>query len=136
MYEAAMLVGIGAAAALGGFLIGDRITRAEPYVPAHKRTEKDVKKTEKKLDKHFSVINIESDVDHIVNDMDPEQEHPFGEPAHNAVDKFEYEASVVEPKPSSKSKPQRCAVCNVLAKRVPYTDDKYYCKKHHPGLQE
>ena len=129
MLEAVLLVGIGAGAALGGFIIGDRMTRAEPYVPAHKRTDEDKQKTKERIDKHFSVINIETEEDHIVKDMDPEQERPLGVPAEDRADRFKYEASVVEPR----FELPRCVVCNVLAKRTPNSDGKYYCKKHLPG---
>lgn len=146
MYEAIVLVGLGAGAALGGCVVGYKVLTATPYVPAAKRTEKDIIKTEEKLNKHFSVINITEEEEHILQDMDPivQDERPFGEPLENQNDTYEFEASVCEstvkkelPDSQYRTKPNffLCAEkgCSYRAKSNPAKNGKHYCKNHGPG---
>ena len=140
MYETIALVGIGAGAAVGGFFAAlklmDGMEHRTPYVPVHKRTEKDVKKTEERFSNHVSVINIETEDDHIVNDMDPivPVERPFGEPVENSSDVYEFEASVCETKtPTQKFYVCDNPQCRFRASNTPAKDGKHYCKNHTPG---
>ena len=132
MIEAALLVGIGAAAALGGFGLGIVYLKTEPYVPAHKRvetprTEVDVKRTEKQLAKHFSVINIEEDE---AFDKMMEEHEPV------VVEEETIGYGVSEPEQSYKTI-QNFFICDekgcsYRAKSEPYADGKHYCKNHVP----
>ena len=139
MYEAIALVGVGAGAALGGFIVGVKLLsqyqNGTPYVPMHKRTEHDVKKTAEKFNNHVSVINIETEDDHIVNDMDPivPVERPFGEPLENQNDTYEFEASVCETKtPTQKFYVCDNPQCRFRASNTPAKNGKHYCKNHMP----
>ena len=134
MIEVITLIGIGAGAALGGVFVGHRIVNAAPYKPANKRTEHDVKRDEKILEKHFSVINIEDEADEIVKDMDQPQERPFGEPIANQLDVYEFEASVCESPVKTEKRFYVCEhpQCSFRAKNVPASDGKHYCKNHAP----
>lgn len=122
------MVGFGAASAC--VVLGYKLRGLDPYEPAHKRTEHDVKKDENKLEKHFSVINIEDEASEIVNDMDSEQERPFGDQVEDKADVYEYEASVLHEPATPKRK--RCSVCNMFAKALEFEDGKFYCAKHAP----
>jgi len=128
MYEVIALVGIGAAAALGGFGLGIVYLKTEPYVPMHKRvetprTEVDVKRTEKQLDKHFSVINIEEDeaFDAMMEEHEP------------VVEEETIGYGVSEPEPTQ-NKFFVCDEegCSYRAKSEAWEDGKHYCKNHVP----
>lgn len=133
MIEAILLVLVGAGVALAGFGLGIVYLKTEPYVPQHKRektshqrTETDVKRTEKKLNKHFSVINIEEDeaFDKMMDEHEPVvvEEETIG-----------YGVSEPEQAPTQKKffvceEPN----CSYRGKSQAFADGRHYCKNHAP----